>query len=357
MFPGKGKYKKVNLKIVQNQAVLGQDYEIRGQYGYSADGTLWVRRGTSLAAAVLEGSGYSEGTVSKELWQDGVFSFSLKRRSANGEILADSQQVQIAYRVDEQVPAGEIRIQGAGEAGESYYSNQPVTVEIRIPEDGKSGIKSAEYFIFAGREAVLSGALQTGWQDCRKGSALQLSREGAYTIYVRTEDHTGNRGMAKSGTIVVDTTVPQLLFQGIRPNSANSQEAALTVSCHDDHYEKGSLTVQFSGANGGKTPSVLKKEDGERGGVLQFADFPHEKAFDDVYTVVVAARDQAGNESLETFTFSVNRFGSVYDLETETGEKLQEVYHSEAFPVVFLENNIDFVGEVQILCSRNGELL
>ena len=360
VFPGQGEYKKGDLKIVQNQAVLGRDYEIRdqaGQFGYSADGTLWVRRGTSLEVSVLEGSGYSEGAASGALWQDGVFSFSLKRRNENGEILADSENAQIAYRIDEQVPVGEIRIQGAGDERESYYSNQPVTVEIGIPEDGKSGIKSAEYFIFASREAVLSGAIQGGWQDCREGTAFQLSREGSYTVYVKTEDHTGNRTVAKSGMIVVDTTAPQFLFQGIRPNSANSQEAALTVSCSDHHYEKGSLTVQFSGANGGRAPSVLKQEDGQMGGALYFADFPYEKAFDDVYTVAVAARDQAGNESLETFTFSVNRFGSVYDLETETGQKLQSVYHSEAFPVVFLENNIDFVGEVQILCSRNGELL
>ena len=59
----------------------------------------------------------------------------------------------------------------------------------------------------------------------------------------------------------------------------------------------------------------------------------------------------AGNKAEEMIEFSVNRYGSVYELSEETREKLGQYFLSKAEPITFYETNIDYVGESDIYCS------
>lgn len=90
--------------------------------------------------------------------------------------------------------------------------------------------------------------------------------------------------------------------------------------------------------------------------VLEFFDFPSQKGYDDIYSLCVKAEDMSGNISEKEVGFSVNRYGSVYALSEDTGRRLKGYFLSKAIPIVFYETNIDYVGESQIYCRRDGEL-
>ena len=51
----------------------------------------------------------------------------------------------------------------------------------------------------------------------------------------------------------------------------------------------------------------------ENGQTFTFSDFAHEQDVDDIYTLTAREIDFAGNETEQSITFSVNRFGSVYE--------------------------------------------
>lgn len=362
--PSGGLYQKGNVTMAQAGILQGREYEITGEAGgfYRAEnGSLWVKRGTGLRAYPLEHTGYNEGAYSGELTESGSWRFVLKKRAEDGTLLADSREGQVDYQIDGGVPAAMITISAGGkeEAAEQgrVYSREGCRVSISIPADPESGIKAARYLVAAGGEEqglVESG--ETGWRDCTEGASLEFDTEGSYVVYVRTEDHAGNYAVAKSVPVVIDTTEPAVEIQGAEDHSANGEAVQLKVSCRDSNYRAGSLQVEIKGANGGTAPAKSGGAEDAGGAWVQFSDFPREKRADDMYTVTAIAEDLAGNRTEKTLHFSVNRFGSVYGLSEETQKALEQFYHQEAFPVTFLETNIDYVGKVQILCRKNGNV-
>ena len=356
-----GGYQRGNLIIAQSGAEEGIDYEIRGEEGAicrGTDGIFWVRQGSGLQVLPLENRGYTEGWNSGPLMQGGTAAFSLKKRNKEGRITADSLEGQIRFQVDGSVPPAAVEISGVQETENVCYGKGDVYIQIHVPEDGESGIERARYFMAASQEAIpeIVPENKEWWQDCTNGMQLQLAQQGSYVIYVETEDRTGNRAYTKSRQIVIDSEKPKIVIKGVEDNSANSGKVCLAVSSRDGSYRSGSLKVEISGANGSFVPAQTERKTTDQGEEIFFADFDHIKSADDIYTVTASAEDLAGNRSKVSKTFSVNRFGSVYDLSSETKAELQQYYHREPFPVSFLETNIDYVGSVQILCKREGIL-
>lgn len=354
-------YRKGNLVIAQSAIAEGVDYEIAGEPGAfcrNQDGMIWIRQGSGLTVSPVENRGYTEGWFSGPLSQSGTSSFCLKKRNNRGQVTADSLEGCVSFEVDGEVPAAAVEVLGVSETEGTCYGKENVSVRIRIPEDAGSGIKQARYFMAVSQEALPEQIPenQEWWQDCTGGAQISLTRTGTYIIYVETEDRTGNKAYAKSSTIVVDLEKPEIFIEGVEQNSANRGRVCLTIRCSDDYYRSGSLNVKITGANGSYVPVRKEIQSDHRGELFRFEDFAHEKNADDIYTVTALAEDLAGNRSEKAVTFSVNRFGSVYDLDTETKDMLRKFYHKRGFPVIFREINLDYVGAVQILCRREGSM-
>lgn len=130
----------------------------------------------------------------------------------------------------------------------------------------------------------------------------------------------------------------------------------IQISCEDAYYRPGSLKIQIHGSNGGKAPALKKSEESEQGCLVEYFDFPKEQSYDDTYTLTVEASDLSGNRTQKTAEFSVNRFGSVFDLASDTKKKLKQYYFRHPTDIVFLETNIDYVGASKIFCRENGEV-
>lgn len=358
--PATGNYQRGSLTIVQSQIQEGVDYDVYGDEDschWAGEGFLWVRSGTGVHIVPRKDSGYNQGMDYGQVTGSGTLTFALKKLDGNGVLQADSLEGQVQVLVDDGVPPAEVQMGGTQEREGVYYGKPGVTATIRIPEDGKSGLKTARYLIAAQGEAAAGMLGQNGnwWIDCQDGELLTFTEDGAYQVYVQTEDYTGNRAYAKSAVVVVDSQEPYLTVEGVKNQSANGGALRITVKCEDPNYQDGSLRVEVQGAKGGGGPEVASMTEDENGAQVTFQDFPRSLSWDDRYELVAAARDLCGNEATIRLDFSVNRFGSVYDLAEETKTALAQFYHVVPFPVVFLETNLDYVGTARILCLRDGK--
>ena len=338
----------------------GREYEIRGDenaWFRDDQDRLWVRAGSSVYVQALGAVDYGKGGSVSAVQSDGTLTFQLKQVDANGQVERVSALQKETYYVDAEAPSAVIS--GSGEERNGVlYAAQAANLQVAIEPDGKSGLKKAAYCIRSstgGADTKASGQPDI-WKECADGQQVSIPEEGIWKVYVRTEDQVGNLKFSESAPICVDRTAPKIKISGVSDQSANSGSLPIRISCEDAYYQPGSLKVSIQGANGGKAPVLKKSEESEQGGLIEYFDFPKEQRYDDAYTLTVEASDLAGNQTQKTAEFSVNRFGSVFDLSPDTKKKLKQYYFRHPMDIVFLETNIDYVGTSKIFCRENGEV-
>lgn len=338
----------------------GREYEIRGdENAWFRDDRdrLWVRAGSSVYVQALGAMDYGKGGSVSAVQEDGTLTFQLKQMDSSGQIERVSALQKEVYYVDAEAPAAVISGNGEERNG-VLYAAQTASLQVAIEPDGKSGLKKAAYCIrnSAGGSGTKAAGQPDIWKECTDGQQVSISEEGIWKVYVRTEDQVGNLKFSESTPICVDRTAPEIRISGVRDQSANSGSLPIQISCEDAYYQPGSLKVSIQGANGGKAPALKKSEESEQGGWMEYFDFPKEQSYDDAYTLTVEASDLSGNRTQKTAEFSVNRFGSVFDLSSDTKKNLKQYYLRHPMDIVFLETNIDYVGASKIFCRENGEV-
>ncbi len=337
----------------------GKDYEIRGDsnaWYRDAGDRLWVRSGSNVYVEPAGGAQYNRGGSVRNVTQDGSLTFQLSQTDEQGRVTHISELQKEPYYVDGEAPEAVLRAEGVQKNGTTYAA-QSAAVQIAIEPDGKSGLKRAAYCVRrCGMEDDAGAGNETDWLDCADGQQLAIQEEGVWQVYVRTEDQVGNLRFSKSEPICVDRTPPEIRIEGVLDQTANSGGVPIRISCQDPYYRQGSLEIVFQGANSGQVPQQKKTEESVEGASVEYFDFPEDKTYDDAYRLRVQAQDLAGNTTVRTLEFSVNRFGSVYDLSEQTKQTLEQYYLTEPSEIVFLETNIDYVGESEIFCRKNGEL-
>ena len=342
------------------QVQRGWEYEIRGdENAWFRDDRdrLWVRAGSNVYVQALGTMDYGKGGSVSSVQEDGTLMFQLKQMEPNGQTARVSTLQKENYYVDAEAPAAVISGSGEEQNGVLYVA-QAANLQVAIEPDGKSGLKKAAYCIRSsvGRPGSKAAGQQDIWKECTDGQQVAISEEGVWKVYVRTEDQVGNLKFSESAPICVDRTAPEITISGVSDQSANSGSLPIQISCEDAYYRPGSLKIQIHGSNGGKAPALKKSEESEQGCLVEYFDFPKEQSYDDTYTLTVEASDLSGNRTQKTAEFSVNRFGSVFDLALDTKKKLKQYYFRHPTDIVFLETNIDYVGASKIFCRENGEV-
>ena len=342
------------------QVQRGREYEIRGdENAWFRDDRdrLWVRAGSTVYVQALGTMDYGKGGSVSSVQEDGTLMFQLKQMEPNGQTARVSALQKENYYVDAEAPAAVISGSGEEQNG-VLYAAQAANLQVAIEPDGKSGLKKAAYCIRSsvGRPGSKAAGQQDIWKECTDGQQVAISEEGVWKVYVRTEDQVGNLKFSESAPICVDRTAPEITISGVSDQSANSGSLPIQISCEDAYYRPGSLKIQIHGSNGGKAPALKKSEESEQGCLVEYFDFPKEQSYDDTYTLTVEASDLSGNRTQKTAEFSVNRFGSVFDLALDTKKKLKQYYFRHPTDIVFLETNIDYVGASKIFCRENGEV-
>lgn len=308
-------------------------------------GITWIREGTSLQMRPQKENGFNTGTVTSALTESGMVALQLLKQDRDGQITASSYPQYIGYQVDAEPPTSDIGVEGTRlEEGEIIYRKNPVVCGILNMQDTGSGIRSIQICAVRGqnKEEIQPEKIYLDhpnlWQS---GIQISLSEEGAYTVMVRLEDQVGNVRFVKSGLIIIDWTAPEMEIQGILPGSANNDKVEPLIFCQDEYYQEGSLSVILNGGMTGEKRFAQERTVYTYGEQIQIQDIPHEKRWDDLYVLQAVCSDMAGNAAEKKMIFSVNRFGSVYQLDGRSREKLDAYYMQEPTELVIWEFNVD----------------
>ena len=356
------------VTVTRRTVSQGEDYTLSGDEGayLQQQDRIIVRQGTRLYANPVKGYGFNSGESSDPLSGEGTFAFRLRKKDKSGFVTADSEEEEIRYTADGAAPEPVLSVTGTKGSGEYLYCASSSSVSVQIPED-MSGIRAVRYRILradltSGNLALLrtsdgTGLLTAGaWTDSGTSLSAALSDEGIFRVEFEVTDGVGNRSQAASACIIVDHTGPSVTVDGVSDHSANSGKVIITAACSDAAYEPGSMSAVMAAEHGGLIPKMRLTEENSTGASVRFEDFKHSASADAVYTLTVRARDLAGNETVRTLSFSINRSGSLYSLGEETRENLKNYYHRQPFPVIFTETNLDEVPSAKVMIRRGTSL-
>lgn len=185
---------------------------------------------------------------------------------------------------------------------------------------------------------------------------------GEYYLKVSCGDKAGNQAKAfQSENFYVDLELPEIQILNIKNKSSNKDRVEPTIEIRDLNYQMGGFAVNLTGSNDKSLKIKKRVKQTKQGQKIQIADLPRTEDTDDVYTLSVTAVDKAGNWAKEEVIFSVNRYGSVYEVDRNTGRWLSvdgknHTYLKEAKEMGIYEYNVDAIKERTITVNCDGEL-
>lgn len=209
---------------------------------------------------------------------------------------------------------------------------------------------------------VLSGWTSVG--DAHTAT-ITYQADGRYTFSVVYDDLADNKADDVAGQVffvdLTDPIVPNNLGDiGIESyvNGAG-QAVAPQFTVTDNNFDQNKVEITLTGAKNGRIDlngSWSYSADG-RSGTYTFPDLDDEKINDDIYTLTVKATDKSGRVSESgAIEFSVNRFGSTFDLKGV--EDINNGYFKAIDDIVIREINPNNVESdaYSLTLSRNGSI-
>lgn len=206
--------------------------------------------------------------------------------------------------------------------------------------------------------------------DNHQGS-FNFTSDGEYRVNITGMDYAGNSMTAyDSGMLILDTKIeePTIEINGEECDGrAYKDDAILTISFFDTNYSSVDIKI-FRTRLGEKDVDVTEKfvsgkiETDAEGGMVYIDTLSKIQDNDGIYTVVVTVTDKATNSASATATFTLNRFGSVY----EYGSYLRELIKNGGDYVkkitqdlTVTEYNADRLidGSMKVEITKDGKLI
>lgn len=189
---------------------------------------------------------------------------------------------------------------------------------------------------------------------------IDFTTEGDYTFDVKYTDLADNLADTYGCNSVsykeftVDKTAPTLDITGVADKSANNGTVAPVVTYSDVNFDVNTVSVVLTGVNNGTVNYNNAVNNEAQQGSVTYADFERVKNVDDIYTLTAKLTDKAGNETEKAITFSANRYGSVYSLNSI--KELIGKYLQNEQDIVFTETNVDSLERegIKIKLTKNG---
>ena len=365
----------IEIKYDNNQALKEQYYKEKRvatitvkDANFSANACTFNIQGPEVAISewTHQGGDGCDGTVHThactytcqvEFAQDGdyVFGFSCEDLAGN----AAAYEKEDTFTIDTKKPVINVRYDNNSAVGDSYYKEaRTATIEI---EDKNFDPTATTVDITAALDNGETGTPQASnftqigdiWS-----ATVRFVQDGDYSITVATTDLAGNEAEDYPlEKFSIDQTVPELTIEGVQDKSANKGKVLPVIYCEDNNIDAASFYISLTGANHGETAYKSTRITSDKSIQVSIADFAHKVECDDLYTLEAGVTDLAGNETVETIVFSVNRFGSVYILNDDTQRLVDNFYTNQEQDVVITEVNVDSLQFKEIDYSYDGSII
>lgn len=318
-------------------------------------------------------------TISYQADGDYTFAISYTDRAGNicpGAKFVHGTATPTEFTIDKTNPVISVSYNNNNAQNGTYF-NAYRTATVTVQEHNFD----ASRVIFT-RTAVLDGASITvpavSWSDHGDihTATINFNADGDYTFDVAMTDRAGNQsGEAGYGNSVaaksftVDTTIVKPVFSGVENGMAYKDDVWINITFADVNFDQSDITllrthlVQRDGkvtANRDEdvTEEFIRNVNITDHGISS-TDNMIEKVQenDGIYTLTVNVSDQAGNQESESITFTVNRFGSVYDINDYLLDHLQDAYVMKVDQdIVITEYNASQLeaGSLKFQITRDG---
>jgi len=168
-------------------------------------------------------------------------------------------------------------------------------------------------------------------------ATITYTADGDYTFDVEVDDKAGNNnksvnyGSSIAGEeFTVDKTIAKPTINGVVNGKAYKDEVIPSISFSDinyDTYEVKLLRTRMGEKNVDVTSQLMKGvSQNATGGSGTYDTFDKIADNDGIYTLNVKVIDKAGNEDSDSVTFTVNRFGSVYEYSDYLIDRIEKRY-------------------------------
>ena len=260
------------------------------------------------------------------------------------------------FTVDKTIPRISVSYDNNNVSGERYFKEQrTATITVTEHNFNAGDVKAAITASLNGQgitAPVISGFTNNG--DAHTATVSYMD-SGDYTFDISCVDMAGNPAeTVPQDSFTIDLDKPYITISGVE--KANKDAVRPLIEVKDNNYDGTKVSITLKGTKHPEKELTGSRSQIELGESIRIADFAHKEEVDDIYTLTVKAEDKAGNTQEESYTFSVNRFGSVYTMDEDTEELIEGFYTNNPRELVITETNTDELQFQKITCSKDGEL-
>lgn len=260
------------------------------------------------------------------------------------------------FTIDQTAPQVSIVLQTNNKLPASYahYYNAALTATITVTEHNFDPNDFALTITPISKNAVWAhdGDIHT--------ARITFDEDNAYQIQCACIDKAGNIANGEmEKEFILDTTAPILAIKGVVDGSANSGSITPIITVLDLNMDPENVAISVVTGKGESVDIAVEadaiNDASDIGYQFILSDMTTQK--DNIYQLTVTASDKAGNQNTLTYSFSLNRKGSAYDL-TNLVNLIEKQYHTYASleDITIIEMNIDTIEQFEVYISRNGEL-
>ena len=290
---------------------------------------------------------------------DGDYKFDISYKdmadnTAGAENYADGTVAAKEFTIDKTNPVIEVSYDNNDAENSNYYKTDR-TATISVTEHNFQADRVIVNVTATDDGNAVTAPQISGWTSDGdiNTATIYYGSDAYYTFNISMQDMAGNSSDEfAEQNFYVDKTVPELSISGVENNTANSGTVIPVISYSDTNYDESLVSITLTGANRKTVELDGSYAEQHNGRVFTFKDFANEKSIDDIYTLTASITDRAGNVSTQTVVFSVNRFGSTYELSSST-ENLNGTYVKSTEDVVLSEVNVNQLTNIKLTLYKN----
>lgn len=282
---------------------------------------------------------------------EGVYTFDVsctdRADNANGEVKYGESVAPTAFVLDKTAPTISVSYDNNSAAnGKFFNAHRTATIVVKEHNFDVNRVIINGTASLNGAAKAFPTAAWTSNGDVHTAT-ISYNEDADYTFAISMDDMAGNAitdASVSYGTSVaakeftVDTEIAKPVISNPTNGKPYQQEVPVSISSTDVNLENCVATLLKTGREKDENDNWKWVKDFRVDNVINLSNdgqtssfsindlFEHERLNDGIYTLKIDVADKAGNTQSETVTFTVNRFGSVYDYNQYTTETLNGKY-------------------------------